>query len=366
MDRYKYLQKYRKYPAEQLKLAEMVTLTDKQLRLDIETDKQLGYLKLGNEVIPVMIIPLIWDSDKQMYTIGKNPPTDITHIGGVSQTGFDLYTQLNTMLEHMGLAPYPITSTTARFTGTWNKGVHIDSPSGYYWISDDTSTPGSLEVKFYGTKVVIFFIYGSNMGIANIYVDNVLIESIDLYDSVAHRTPYFIYDLSDSEHTLKIEVSGNKNTNSTDYSIQIEGLYFEAGKNPVQLVDSYNRNKLANIHTYTSNLWNKGLVSPLWNIETTTPLTANAVYTGSWLDLGSSGYSYILALVYSDQSGTLYIEQSHDGSTVIRQDSLSYTGGDTSGNLMKVQVMARYVRLRYVNGATDQTTFVLTRRFSMS
>lgn len=105
--------------------------------------------------------------------------------------------------------------------------------------------------------------------------------------------------------------------------------------------------------------------NPNFMIETNTPLNANEEYIGEWIDLQDYGFSYIIVLVYSDQDGTLYVEQSHDGSTIIRSDSLEYVGGSTKNNLAKIQIMGRYIRLRYVNGSNDQTTFILTRRFSI-
>jgi len=92
---------------------------------------------------------------------------------------------------------------------------------------------------------------------------------------------------------------------------------------------------------------------------TTTPLAAGETYESSWLNLSTMWSSYLVALVYSDQDGTLYVQQSWDGSNVHREDSLSYTGGSTSGNMLKVQLMARYVRIKYVNGSADQSVFAL-------
>jgi len=102
----------------------------------------------------------------------------------------------------------------------------------------------------------------------------------------------------------------------------------------------------------------------VYSLLTSTPLGANAEYTSVWIDLFYNFWTYFMATVYSDVDGTLYIEQSPDSTNVDREDSLSYTGGSKSGNLLKVQIMMRYVRVRYVNGATAQTVFRLGRRWS--
>jgi len=93
---------------------------------------------------------------------------------------------------------------------------------------------------------------------------------------------------------------------------------------------------------------------------TTTPLGANASFTGGWEDYRWYLYAYLMYLCYSDVSGTMYSEWSHNAVDVIREDSLSYTGGSKTGNLIDTRLLARYGRVRYVNGATAQTVFVLT------
>jgi len=56
----------------------------------------------------------------------------------------------------------------------------------------------------------------------------------------------------------------------------------------------------------------------------------------------------------------MYSEFSHNAVDVIREDSLSYTGGSKTGNLIDTRLLARVARVRYVNGATAQTNFALT------
>jgi len=93
---------------------------------------------------------------------------------------------------------------------------------------------------------------------------------------------------------------------------------------------------------------------------TTTPLGANASFVGGWSDYRYYLHARLMYLCYSDVSGTMYSEFSHNAVDVIREDSLSYTGGSKTGNLIDTRLLARYARVRYVNGATAQTTFVIT------
>ncbi|MBP2656015.1 MAG: hypothetical protein H6Q73_3584 [Firmicutes bacterium] len=92
--------------------------------------------------------------------------------------------------------------------------------------------------------------------------------------------------------------------------------------------------------------------------DTSTALAASATYTGTSRDTGSTGlYSKFRARAYSDQAGTLYIDQSKDASTWYSTTSASVTAA--SAKLIEETIVARYVRVRYVNSTTAQTTFEL-------
>jgi hypothetical protein len=89
--------------------------------------------------------------------------------------------------------------------------------------------------------------------------------------------------------------------------------------------------------------------------STTTALAANGTYTSSTLNL--SGWGRIIGTVYADQAGTLYVEQSSDGTNFDSSSSFSVSAGSPFG--FSVEVVAPYGRIRYVNGATAQTAFRL-------
>jgi len=93
---------------------------------------------------------------------------------------------------------------------------------------------------------------------------------------------------------------------------------------------------------------------------TETPLGANASFTQGWQDYFAFLFARLMYLCYSDVDGTMYSEFSNNAVDVIREDSLSYTGGSKTGNLIDTRLLARYARARYVNGAVAQTVFVIT------
>lgn len=86
---------------------------------------------------------------------------------------------------------------------------------------------------------------------------------------------------------------------------------------------------------------------------TSTPLAGNATYLGGQCQTDT--YDSVGGTVYSDQSGTAYIDQSTDGVNWDFTTTIAVTGG--TGAVVSVPLVAPIYRLRYVNGATPQTTF---------
>jgi len=87
--------------------------------------------------------------------------------------------------------------------------------------------------------------------------------------------------------------------------------------------------------------------------SSTTPLAGNGVWTSTIDSTGETAMIY--ALCYSDVDGTLEIQESGDGTNWLT----TYTSpiwGTVGGGVM-IQKMAKYTRVRYVNGAVAQTTF---------
>lgn len=96
--------------------------------------------------------------------------------------------------------------------------------------------------------------------------------------------------------------------------------------------------------------------------STTTPLAANSTYTtGGSGYFSLSGMRRIVGSAISDQSGTLLVQQSPDGSNWDIGSSFAVSAGTTAGNGVgfSVEVVCPYGRLVYNNGATAQTVFRL-------
>lgn len=84
-------------------------------------------------------------------------------------------------------------------------------------------------------------------------------------------------------------------------------------------------------------------------------LGAAATYTGTTRDSNSEFHTYA-ASVTSPTDGTFYVDQSNDGSTWATTGTAAVATGATVN--ISVPVMARYTRIRFLNGSTVQSTGV--------
>jgi hypothetical protein len=90
--------------------------------------------------------------------------------------------------------------------------------------------------------------------------------------------------------------------------------------------------------------------------STTTALSGGASWTSTSEEI-LDRFSRITGTVFADAAGTLYAEQSPDNTNWDLSESLSVSSGVGAG--FSYELKSRYVRVRYVNGATAQTTFRL-------
>lgn len=88
-------------------------------------------------------------------------------------------------------------------------------------------------------------------------------------------------------------------------------------------------------------------------LSSKTPLTGNATYASDVVNTLNA--DRIVGTVFADQGGTLYIEQSPDGTNW--DISTSYTLTSNDGKGFSEEVLAPFFRVRVTNGATPQTAF---------
>lgn len=92
--------------------------------------------------------------------------------------------------------------------------------------------------------------------------------------------------------------------------------------------------------------------------SSSTPLTGAGTFTGQWIDITTYGIAYVS--VFSDVESAedgLKVDQSTDGIHADFDDVYSIPAG--IGKTFSINPHANYLRVRYINGATDQTEFRL-------
>lgn len=98
-------------------------------------------------------------------------------------------------------------------------------------------------------------------------------------------------------------------------------------------------------------------VDPDNSSETT--LTAGSTFTGKWQDV--TNYAMVGVVVNASHASAtdgVKVEYSTDaGSTVVDSDAMTHPG--SNGDVWTFGLVAKYARVRYVNGGTNQTSFHL-------
>ncbi len=92
--------------------------------------------------------------------------------------------------------------------------------------------------------------------------------------------------------------------------------------------------------------------------ESETPLGGAASYTGTIYP--TFGYRTINCAAKSDQAGTLYVYHLNEKGTLVSSNSVAVTAGSSA--TLSANVCGPFAQLKYVNGATPQTSFLITGR----
>lgn len=112
------------------------------------------------------------------------------------------------------------------YAGTWSTLNDSNSSGGSYRHSNDASTPATATLTFTGTGVSWISDPWDDLGIARVYIDDALDATVDLYSATGkyQQVVYNKTGLSWGTHTLKIEVTGTKNSNSAGTWIDIDAF----------------------------------------------------------------------------------------------------------------------------------------------
>ncbi|MFO7680400.1 MAG: transglutaminase domain-containing protein, partial [Chloroflexota bacterium] len=129
-------------------------------------------------------------------------------------SGVTRYEEDDPALLYNGL-PYTQTVTT------WNRNASLayHASEGYYAYS---STAGnSVSLSFTGNWFGVGFLTWRVRGIADIYLDGVLLDSVDLF-TLSEDTKSVYYDVAPGAHTISVTVNGGKHPNAVGTELALD------------------------------------------------------------------------------------------------------------------------------------------------
>ena len=124
------------------------------------------------------------------------------------------------------------------YSGTWNAvnndGIYLNSTCHY-----GNTTNGYFQYTFTGTQVNWYGLKNNDLGMADVYIDNVLRgDNIDCYSTTrAVQKLFSISGLSNASHTIKVVVTGSKNASSANTYL-VHDYFTYSGSTPPNVDDA--------------------------------------------------------------------------------------------------------------------------------
>ncbi len=142
-------------------------------------------------------------------------------IYGYSLWEFEVYGTTNTKIDDR--------ATGVTYSGYWSQG----SNSNFYQSTETYSNSANAycQYTFTGTGITWYGEKNNSIGIAQVYIDGVLDQSVDGYSatSLYQQTLYTKTGLTQASHTIKIVVTGTKNASASGVYEQIDALEYTSG-----------------------------------------------------------------------------------------------------------------------------------------
>ncbi|MGH8245096.1 MAG: Ig-like domain-containing protein [Gammaproteobacteria bacterium] len=207
----------------------------------------------------------------------------------------------NTPPPPQALKRYEETDASVTFTAGWQ------SDSGWPWSGGTTAhsrAPGARATfNFTGTSVTWISYRSTYGGIARVFVDGVYVSAVDLFARASNelRVPAFTMSgLTNSSHTITIEVTGLKNTDAVDTLVVVDA--FDVPGPPVSRLQESDP-----FITYTAG-WDQDQGTRSWSgdfatVSTTPGAQATLTFSGTSIDwIGYRGPESGIARVFLDGS----------------------------------------------------------------
>ncbi len=165
-------------------------------------------------------------------TMARGNPSDNTQFIYLRQRNAsstaDVSTHLALNTEPSFGYTYDDTDPALVYTGSWSHVANQSYTGGDYKQTESFSdtTGDSMSVRFTGTAVQYIAPTASNHGIADIYLDGTQVATVDGYSPGTdfQQVLYSASGLSDTTHTLKIVVSGQKNPASGGTFVSVDAI----------------------------------------------------------------------------------------------------------------------------------------------
>ncbi|MFQ8921277.1 MAG: hypothetical protein ACLR60_05230, partial [Clostridium paraputrificum] len=109
------------------------------------------------------------------------------------------------------------------YSGPWNLRQSSNYDNGALKMSTANS---SVEFKFNGTSFTWYGTKAASRGIAKVYIDGSLVDTVDTYSaSTSFKTPiYKSNTLTSGTHTVKIVVTGTKNIKASSTQVDFDKI----------------------------------------------------------------------------------------------------------------------------------------------
>ena len=119
------------------------------------------------------------------------------------------------------------------YTGDWYYSSNV--PGNYQNDSHYSAVVGAYaEFTFTGVSIDMIGSKTPDAGIFDVYIDDVFQASVDQYaaTTVRQQVLWSSGDLTKAQHTIKFEVTGNKNANSTYWYVYLDAFRYSDGAEP--------------------------------------------------------------------------------------------------------------------------------------
>ncbi|HEY7048445.1 MAG TPA: beta-galactosidase [Jatrophihabitantaceae bacterium] len=206
----------------------------RQLTTKYDQDKLIGYFT--QSVAPLTKTDALAVAPPQNATIvdtaRENPDTNtqfhVLRHANSSSTSTDT-THISLDLGARTTYTYDDADSALQYSGSWSHvGPEVGYTSGEYHQTESFSntTGDSVTVPFTGTGIRWIASKAGNHGMADVYLDGTKTATVDTYGSstVNQQVQWSASGLADGAHTLKIVVTGQKNSASSGTFVPVDAI----------------------------------------------------------------------------------------------------------------------------------------------